>query len=157
MNSASAGQSEANSRRLYPLPGNSAVGGNGREPIHVNANSSGLCPQLGVNAVGGDTRDPVRIRCATCRGPYAGPLKLALWNCRSLWAQGTTETIYFVMQLTHAHSVTVLTETRESKERLVFLKSKLPGDLQYFSSRLDQFKGGVAIIVQNSCLQAFSG
>ena len=151
---ASAGFSEANSRCLCPLPGTSAVGGDTREPTGISSaarrhairkelmhvapapmldetNSSCSCPRMGSNAVGEDARKFDQIRSArkdgaTCRGPYVGPLTITLWNCRSLWAQGTTETIRFMMQLTRAHGITVLTETRESKEILLFLESMLP-------------------------------
>ena len=82
-------------------------------------------------------KKPTRIRNSTCRGSYVGPLTLALWNARSLWARDNTETIHFMLQLARSHAITVLTETRESKERLVFLETKLSVDVEIFSGRLD--------------------
>ena len=52
--------------------------------------------------------------------------------------------------------MTVLTETRENKERLAFLKARLPNDVKLYSSRIDQHKGGVAILVQSKFLRHFS-
>jgi hypothetical protein len=62
-----------------------------------------------------------------------------------------------MLQIVHAHAVTVLTETRESKERLAFLKGMLPNNIFMYSSRLDQHKGGVAVFVQARFLQHFDG
>ena len=131
-------------------------------PMLDETNSSCSYPRMGSNAVGEDARKFDQIRSArkdgaTCRGPYVGPLTITLWNCRSLWAQGTTETIRFMMQLTRAHGITVLTETRESKERLLFLESMLPDWVQLYSSRINQQRGGVAIVVQSRFLQHFYG
>ena len=125
------------------------------------ANSSGLCPLLGLIAVGGSARrGPIQRttgNSATRLCPFVGPFTLVLWNSRSLWARDSTETIRFVLQMMHAHDITVLTETRESKERLVFLKTMLPECVRLFSSRIDQHRGGVAIIVQSRFLQHFAG
>ena len=70
---------------------------------------------------------------------------------------GNAETIYYALELVRSHDMAVLTETRESKERLIFLKNKLPKDVQLFSSRNNQYSGGVAIIVRNDFLQHFGG
>ena len=107
--------------------------------------------------MGGQARGKITARSgAVCNQRFIGPMTLALWNCRSLWAQGSTETIHFMLELVRAHGITVLTETRESKERLAFLRGMLPNDVSMYSSRLDQYKGGVAVIVQSRFLQSFA-
>ena len=121
---------------------------NAPAPMSGVTNSSGLCPLLGSRAVGGNTREQRK-------NPFVQPVSLVLWNSRSLWAKGNTETIQFVLKLGRTHDLTILTETRESKERLMFLKGLLPQGMHLYSSRLDQYRGGVAILVQQRFLEKF--
>ena len=73
-----------------------------------------------------------------------------------MWANGSCETTDFALQLAQVHDVTALTETRETEERRMFLKSWLPAGIQLFSSGIDQFKGGIAQLVKHSFLDQFN-
>ena len=49
----------------------------------------------------------------------------------------------------------VLTETRAIDSRLAFLKTKLAPNLEYFSSGISAYSGGVGILLQKSFAQKF--
>ena len=81
----------------------------------------------------------------------------ATWNCRSLWSQNNTKTIDFVFyKLLHAHDFVTLTETRETRERRAFLDSRLPTNIQYYSSSISQHEGGIAIAVRAEFIGHFT-
>lgn len=57
---------------------------------------------------------------ATKKFPYVGPVRDVCWNSRSLWAP---DTIDYALGLARAHDISVYSETRETAERLAFLKN----------------------------------
>ena len=61
------------------------------------------------------------------------------------------------MQLAGGHDIAVLAETRETSERRAFLKSTLPVGISSYTSGIDQYKGGVAMLVKQSFIEKFSG
>ena len=86
---------------------------------------------------------------------FIGPVTAVGWNTRSLWAHGYSDTIEYTLQLLDKHDITVLAETRETPERRAFLDGKLPKNVKVFSSGIDQYRGGVAVILRDSFLQYF--
>ena len=88
--------------------------------------------------------------------PDSGTLSGVSWNCRSLWAQNEADTIRFIEYLLTAHDYAALQETRETDERMAFLRQVLPDNIKIFSTGISQFSGGVAIIVTTSFLDKFS-
>lgn len=122
------------------------------ETQDANANSSDPCPLLGSFAVGGNAREHDN---SIQRAPYMQAFNLSCWNSRSLWANNDCQTIDFAVSLARGHDVTILTETRENPERKAYLLKKLPPDLILFSSGIDQFKGGVAVMANRQFLQRF--
>ena len=78
------------------------------------------------------------------------------WNCRSLWAHEETDTIHYVKHLLTAPDFIILQETRETTERLAFLKQYLTDGVSIFSSGISQFSGGVAVIVKNEFFNKFT-
>jgi hypothetical protein len=75
--------------------------------------------------------------CTRQRIQYTEPVSSVGWNCRSLWAKDERDTIDFAIKLARSHDLTILTETRETPERIAFLRSILPNDLMIFSSGIE--------------------
>ena len=114
-------------------------------------NSSGLSPLPGLYAVGGNVHATIH------RTPYVRDVSCVGWNARSLWAHNNSETIKFALKLATNHDITILTETRETLERRIFLEDQLPPGLQLYSTGIDQFKGGVAVLVKKKVADRFCG
>ena len=61
----------------------------------------------------------------------------------------------YAFNIASAHDFLILTETRETKERLQFLLGKLHNGMQYKSSAISQFEGGVGILIKETFLRKF--
>ena len=89
--------------------------------------------------------------------PFAGAFRGAGWNCQSLFAYGLEFTQKYVMELASKHDFIGLSETRGTEERNATLGNAFSHNHEYFYSDLDQFKGGIGLLVQKSFLRIFSG
>ena len=66
------------------------------------------------------------------------------------------DTIMAVGKLFHDHDFTCIAETRENFERKALMKDFIKQwDCAYFSSYIDQYKGGVGIVIKNAFLKSF--
>ena len=92
----------------------------------------------------------------SCCFPYTGDFRGVSCNTQSLYAYEQLYTIDYVADLCEKHDFGVLSETRETLERKKTLDHRLLAGNHYFSSYLDQFKGGVAIVLSKSYLKRFS-
>ena len=70
------------------------------------------------------------------------------FNCQSLYAYDSIDTIEAVEQLSSKYEFTILSETRETMERKATLDHRFLCQHEYFSTYIDQFKGGVGILVK---------
>ena len=64
----------------------------------------------------------VKATQAKAASAFTGDFSGVSWNCRSLWSHMETATIQYVEYLLTVHDFVVLQETRETAERLAFLK-----------------------------------
>ena len=87
--------------------------------------------------------------------PFNGSFQGIFWNCRSLWARSSRQTIQFTRKLLGSCDFLALAETRQTPERKSELASLFP-DCKTFASGIDQYKGGIAIIVKRTFLDMFS-
>ena len=87
--------------------------------------------------------------------PFNGNFQGIFWNCRSLWARSSRQTIQFTRKLLGSCDFLALAETRQTPERKSELASLFP-DCKTFASGIDQYKGGIAIIVKRTFLDMFS-
>lgn len=87
--------------------------------------------------------------------PFAGAFRGAGWNCQSLFAYGLEFTQKYVMELASKHDFIGLSETRGTEERNATLGNAFSHNHEYFYSDLDQFKGGIGLLVQKSFLRNF--
>ena len=87
--------------------------------------------------------------------PFIGPFQGAGWNCQSLFAYGREDTQKYVLELACKHDFMGLFETRETEERHAAIGSAFFADHEYFHSDLDQFKGGIGLLVKKVFLQKF--
>ena len=62
-----------------------------------------------------------------------------------------------VAQLTGKYDFCVLTGTRETYERRAVLSKHLFTEFEYFSSSIDQFKGGISPLIKKQLLKQFPG
>ena len=62
----------------------------------------------------------------------------------------------YAFNIASAHDFLILTETKETKERLQFLLGKLPNGMQYKSTAISQFEGGVGILIKETFLRRSS-
>ena len=83
-------------------------------------------------------------------------LRGATWNCRLLWGHNETDTIHHALKLARVHDFTILTETRQTAERLAFLKGKITNDLVVYTSEITQYRGGICMLVSNTFIDMFS-
>lgn len=65
------------------------------------------------------------------------------------------DTIQHVERLASQHDFVALSETRETLERKATLDHHLSGEYEYFSSYMDQYKGGVGLVVKKQFLRKF--
>ena len=86
--------------------------------------------------------------------PFFGNFKAALWNCRSLWANMSSQSGVFANSLASTFDFCVFTETRENCTRRLTIDSFFP-NCTVFSSGLSQHSGGVAVVVNTLCLKRF--
>ena len=77
------------------------------------------------------------------------------FNCQSLYAYDSIDTIEAVEQLSSKYEFTILSETRETMERKATLDHRLLRQHEYFSTYIDQFKGGVGILVKKEFMKKF--
>ena len=78
------------------------------------------------------------------------------WNCRSLYAYEKLNTIRHVEKIAAQHDFACLFETRETLVRKANLDHHLQAEHMYYSSFIDQYKGGVGLVVKRSFLQNFA-
>ena len=89
-----------------------------------------------------------RQRALRSSFPFEGELKGCGWNCRSLYAYGSIFSIRFAAKLVADHDFLALFETRETQERKATLNQHIPSHCKYFSSFIDQYKGGIGLFVK---------
>jgi exonuclease III len=87
---------------------------------------------------------------------YAEDFSGCGWNARSLYAYEALDTSRHVERLASQHDFVGLSETRETAERKATLDHHLNDEYKYFSSYIDQYKGGVGLVVNQRFLQQFS-
>ena len=58
----------------------------------------------------------------------------------------------YAFNIASAHDFLTLTEIRETKDRLQFLFGKLLNGMQYKSSAISQFEGGIGILIKDTFL-----
>ena len=101
----------------------------------------------------GDPMQPTAVSGNIC--PYVGDVSGICWNCRSLCSREVSAKNDFIIKLLERYDFIVVTETRQTSARELFLKDKLPKDLEVFSTYLDQYKGGVSVIVTRKLMDQF--
>ena len=87
--------------------------------------------------------------------PFIDSLQGACYNCQSLFAHGRGDTQRFVLHLLHQLDFIGLTETRSTPERLTTLDPRFHTDCLYLESSIDQFKGGIGLLLKRSFLEQF--
>ena len=87
--------------------------------------------------------------------PFTGAFKGFTWNCRSLLAAGSTQKLEFVTKLMQHHDFCILTETRLTDQRMHFRDSKICSGFWIQSTYIDQYKGGVTIMIKKRFLDLF--
>ena len=130
----------------------SIQGGWDTKPHASNSSSSvvgcpgGLCGRPPLDTAASS------IRCI--RRPFLSSFRAFTWNCRSLWANLSSQSIQFANSLLDACDFGILCETRENESRGLLLRSHFQ-DCTVYSSGIDQYKGGVAIVLKNSFINQF--
>ena len=125
-----------------------ALGGGAAPPAH---NFVAKASHQNMGAVLGETPSLSSLPTKPFNGSFQG----IFWNCRPLWARSSRQTIQFTRKLLGSCDFLALAETRQTPERKSELASLFP-DCKTFASGIDQYKGGIAIIVKRTFLDMFS-
>ena len=88
--------------------------------------------------------------------PFADPFKGAAYNCQSLFAYDRNDTQDFVLELASKFDFVGLTETRGTEERNQTLSRVFQLNHHYVYSDLDQYKGGIGLVIRQSFLAKFA-
>ena len=87
--------------------------------------------------------------------PFTGQFRGAGWNAQSLFAYGQEDTQRYILGLASKHDFTGLSETRGTVERSASLGWLQHAEFDYFFTDLDQYKGGIGLLVKRSFLRRF--
>jgi hypothetical protein len=90
-----------------------------------------------------------------CSFPFAGRFRGAGWNTQSLFAYGQEDTQRYTLDLATKHDFIALSETRGTVERSASLEWEQHAEYDYFFSDLDQYKGGIGLLLKRSFLRRF--